>query len=200
MVKRGQRLQRTKGNLREIASSFVGRAADLAELAQRFRNGARLVTLIGPGGIGKTRLAVRFAHTQLGAYARHGGGGVWLSDLTEARGAAGVTAGVGAALGIRLHEDAQVWGAGDPLGAAIARMGRVLMVLDNFEHLVAEAAGTVGAWLAAAPQARFLVTSRTALGVPGEELWPVKPLFPKRRRTCFFNARGKRAPAWIQRR
>jgi predicted ATPase len=164
-----------KTNVHDVASFFVGRAADIHALAHRLQDG-RLVTVTGPGGMGKTRLAIRFAEAQLAAYSAHGGGGVWFCDCTEARSPSGIVATVAAALGVRLPKVAGEAAVTEELGAAIARRGGVLIILDNFEHLVAEAAATVGVWLRAAPRARFLVTSRIALDLPGEEHWPLQPL------------------------
>jgi predicted ATPase len=144
----------------------VGRAADIAGVARLFAEGARLVTITGPGGMGKTRVAIRYAEGQVARCSAHGGGGVWFCDLTEARGAIDVAAKVAAALGAELRERMGAAAVADELGRAMARRGRMLVVLDNFEHLVREAA-MVGAWMRLALEARFLCTSRVALDLPG---------------------------------
>ena len=72
-------------NLPVGSSSFVGRVADLDEIAERFEEGARLVTITGLGGMGKTRLALTFARAQTAAYSAGDGGGAWFVDLSEAR-------------------------------------------------------------------------------------------------------------------
>src|SRR5579864_8221954 len=131
-------------NVRDIAASFVGRAGDIAGIGEALGRGARLVTVTGPGGIGKSRLLVRLARAQLETYAAHGGGGVWFCDLTDARGIAGICSSVAAAMGIRSSEGADVV---HELAQAIARRGRILVALDNFEHLAEWAVHTVGAWL-----------------------------------------------------
>lgn len=156
------------------ASSFVGRAADLEAIADRFEDGARLVTITGLGGMGKTRLAQRFAEAQASSYAAPGAGGVWFCDLTGVRGRAGCCSAVASALGLQITADEAALV--EQLGAALARCGRILIVLDNFEQLAEVAAVTLGAWLRAAARARFVVTSRVALGVDGEHLWPLQPL------------------------
>jgi len=165
-----------KTNLVEAPSSLVGRVGDRAALSAFFDNGARLVTLLGPGGVGKTRIATRFALEQAASWSAHGGGGAWFCDLTEARSAMAICAVVAAALGLPLDRNTSESRVAAVLGAALARRGRLLIVLDNFEQLIGEAAATVGAWLIAAPGVRFLVTSRIALGLPCEQLAPLAGL------------------------
>ncbi|MEM7247600.1 MAG: tetratricopeptide repeat protein [Acidobacteriota bacterium] len=147
---------------------FVGRELELRDLASSFDEGARLLTLLGPGGVGKTRLAIRHAHD-----VREGlVGGAWFCDLSEARDLEGITRAVAAALDLRL-------GSGDgcdQLGHALARRGPCLVILDNFEQVSAQAEDTLGRWLDRASEARFLVTSRVLLGVTGERIVPVEPL------------------------
>lgn len=141
---------------------FVGREGPLQQTAAAFDGGARLVTLAGIGGIGKTRLALCFARRWLGAWP----GGAWFCDLSSARSLDGIVHAVAQGLDIEL-------GRGDvvkQLGSAIAGRGRVLVVLDNFEQVVEHAEGVVGTWLQRAPQALFLVTSREALGIVGEQV------------------------------
>jgi predicted ATPase len=152
-------------NLASAEAPLFGREADAAALEARFAEG-RLVTITGPGGVGKTRLARRFSARR--------GGGAWFCDLTSCADASGIVAAVAATLRVKVAT-----GARDPaaaLGEAIARRGRVLVVLDNFERLVAHARGTLGVWLEAAPSARFLATSRVPTGVAGELLFPLDPL------------------------
>jgi predicted ATPase len=161
-----------------VASSFVGRDLDVAAIAERFER-SRLVTLVGPGGMGKTRLAIRFAMTHVATYTAHGGGGAWFCDCTEACGLSGITAAVAHALRVRLPPGTTDADLVERLGAAIGRSGPVLLVLDNLEHLVEPAATAIGRWLSEAPHAKFLATSRVSLGVPGEDLWPLGPLGPE---------------------
>ncbi len=148
--------------------AFVGRGAELQAIARHFDEGARLVTLLGQGGTGKTRLAVRYGHAWLGDWP----GGVWFCDLSEASTLDGIHYAAGSALGVRL-------GAGDAavqLAEAIAGRGRCLVVLDNFEQVAQHAAATLGAWLDGAPEAAFMVTSRERLNVAGEVVQQVDPL------------------------
>lgn len=147
---------------------FIGREAALRTLAEHFEHGARLVTLAGMGGIGKTRLAQRYARMWLGDYP----GGAWFCDLSPARSVDGVLHAVAQGLSVPL-------GRADPvhqLGAAIAGRGHCLVILDNFEQVAAHAEGLLGHWLETAPQARFLVTSREVLGVVGEQVQTLAPL------------------------
>lgn len=147
---------------------FVGRTAELQSLADRFRNGARLVSVTGMGGIGKTRLVCRYARLWLGDHA----GGTWFCDLSAARGFDDVLAAVATGLRVTL-------GRGDPadqLGAVMAGRGECLVILDNFEQVVAHAESTVGRWLERAPRLRVLVTSRDVLAIQGEHVNPLAPM------------------------
>jgi predicted ATPase/Tfp pilus assembly protein PilF len=158
---------RLVGGLPAVASRFIGREDDLAALAELFAT-ERLVTLLGPPGVGKTRLAVEFAAAHGPAFVA-----VVFCDLTEATELEAVRAAVARAL------DAPIAAAQrgeSALIAAIAARGRTLLLLDNFEQVADHAAATVGAWLASAPEARFLVTSRRRLGLAGEALFDLGPL------------------------
>ncbi len=157
-----------------IASSFVGRVADLDAIAARFEDGAQLVTITGLGGMGKTRVAQRFAEAHASSYAVPGGGGAWFCDLTAAHDPTAACAAVAAVLGLQLAADEAA--IAEQLGRALSRRGRTLLVLDNLEQLVDHADALLGRWLRAAPRARFLVTSRVALGLADEHLWPLHPL------------------------
>ena len=148
--------------------AFVGRRSSLQALAARFDEGARLVSLLGIGGGGKTRLATRFGWSWLGAFP----GGVWFCDLAPARTVEGLASAV--ALGLELplgQEDPVV-----QIGQALAGRGRCLLILDNFEHLARWAEPTLGRWLDRAPEAAFLVTTREVLGIAGEQTLALAPL------------------------
>ena len=147
---------------------FIGRDEPLAVLAQRFHHGARLVSVLGIGGVGKTRLALRFARHWLGDYP----GGAWFCDLSSARGLDGLLKATAQGLGLPL-------GKVDPvarIGEAIAARGACLVILDNFEQVACHAEATVGRWLAAAQEATLLITSREVLGIIGEEAVALAPL------------------------
>jgi predicted ATPase/class 3 adenylate cyclase/Tfp pilus assembly protein PilF len=148
--------------------SFVGRQAVLSALNSAFDAGARLVCVHGLGGVGKTRLATHFAWAMRGDHA----GGSWFCDLSQARSLDGLLFAVAQGLGIPLGTD-------DPvvqIGHAFAGRGDCLVVLDNFEQVNGYAEQTVGRWLVAAPRARFLVTTREVLGIPGEHVLSLDPL------------------------
>jgi class 3 adenylate cyclase/predicted ATPase/Tfp pilus assembly protein PilF len=150
--------------------AFVGRRESLAELARRLDAGARLVSVLGLGGTGKTRLVTRFGWSSLGNFP----GGVWFSDLSEARSLEGVLHAVAQGLDVPLGKD-------DPviqLGHAIAGRGKCLVIVDNFEQVARYAEETLGRWLNRANEARFLVTTREVLGLPGEEVHALAPLAP----------------------
>ena len=161
-------LRDIRHNLPAERDAFVGRASELRALADRLDGGARLVTVLGPGGTGKTRLARRYAWTWLGDWP----GGVFFCDLSEARTLDAIHYAVGAALEVPLGRG----DVGAQLGHAIAGRGPCLVILDNFEQVVEHAAATVGAWLDRADDAAFIVTSRERLHVRGEEVFPVEPL------------------------
>ena len=148
--------------------SFVGRHEAIVELARRFDAGARLVSVLGMGGSGKTRLVTRFAWTWLGDFP----GGVWFCDLSQARSLDGVVHAVAEALDVQL-------GRQDPvlqLGNAIAGRGPCLLILDNFEQVLRYAEETLGHWLSRAVDAHFLVTTREVLGLAGEQSFALAPL------------------------
>jgi len=159
--------------IRLESSAFVGRRRELAALGAAVQD-ARLVTIAGEAGVGKTRLGQRFALAQRGAY--EGSGGVWLCELCDARDAEGMSARLARALSIAdealVHGDAAV----TAVGRALASRGRALVVLDNVEHLLPRGADVILRWLDLAPAARFVITSREPLGVPGEALVEVGPL------------------------
>lgn len=169
-------LDARKTNLSPHPTPFVGRESDLGALHGFFERGERLVTLMGPGGTGKTRLSMRYAAVHMDAFTGDGGGGVWFVDLTEARGLDGICAAVGAALNVPLTTGKTANDTLEQLGRALASLGRVLLVLDNFEQVVVHAPASVGRWLAVAPESRFLVSSQERLRLPGEAPYELKPL------------------------
>ncbi|MEV0144131.1 MULTISPECIES: BTAD domain-containing putative transcriptional regulator [unclassified Nonomuraea] len=151
-------------------TSFVGRAAEVTEVAALLRV-ARLVTLIGPGGVGKTRLSVEVAGAA--------GDAVCFVELAALRDGADLPRALLSALGLR-ENGLLGKGAGqqEPVDRLISALSDrvLLLVLDNCEHLVEEAATLATRLLAACPRLRVLATSREPLGVIGENLWQVRPL------------------------
>ncbi|MEV0150179.1 MULTISPECIES: BTAD domain-containing putative transcriptional regulator [unclassified Nonomuraea] len=156
--------------VRAQLTSFVGRSEELRQVGAYLRE-ARLVTLVGAGGAGKTRLAQEAAG--------RADGDVCVVQLAPLAVGGDVPKAVLAALGVR---DPLLSGPGRPAGDPVARLvaalaGRdLLLVLDNCEHLVEAAAELADALLAACPALRVLATSREALGITGERVLPVAPL------------------------
>ncbi|MBY8881410.1 AAA family ATPase [Streptomyces sp. PLK6-54] len=172
---------RTRGNLRARLTSFVGRETELRDIAADL-TAARLITLTGPGGSGKTRLAQEAADR--GEYPD----GVWLAELAPLDDPAGVPHAVLSALGRR---DTHLLTAArdrpaeahseDPLERLLEHCvhRRLLLVLDNCEHVVGAAAALTAELLAVCTGVTVLATSREPLGVPGEVVRPVEPLPPE---------------------
>ena len=148
-------------------TSFVGRAGPVREVAGLLDRG-RLVTVTGPGGTGKTRLAAEVARQVAGRYAD----GAWLVELAPVAGSAQVAAVVAAALGVRDQP-------GVPAAEAVARVlarQQLLLVLDNCEHVIGAAAELCAGLLAACDDVRVLATSREPLRVAGEAGYRLAPL------------------------
>ncbi|TYB50105.1 LuxR family transcriptional regulator [Nonomuraea sp. PA05] len=178
---------RRLGNLPAEATSFVGRRRELAAVRARLAE-ARLVTLVGPGGVGKTRLALRAA----GMLGRAFRGGTWLVELADVRdsgpmeppesaepaepadvrGSGLVADAVVAALDLRPQAAARP----SRVLAAYLRDKRLLLVVDNCEHLLAATALLVAEVMRAAPGVRVLATSREPLSAPGEHVIVVPAL------------------------
>ena len=147
---------------------FVGREMPLRSLGDRYAAGARLVSVLGIGGAGKTRLASRFGWLHLGDYP----GGVWFCDLSSARLLEDIPRAVAQGLQVQL-------GAGEPIAqvaSVLAAREACLLVLDNFEQVNRFAEATVGLWLDSAPRVKFLATTREVLGISGEEVYALPPL------------------------
>ena len=156
------------GNLPPELDSFINRRDELAEV-RRLLGTTSLVTLTGPGGVGKTRLAV-----QIGAAVRRAfRDGAWLVELADVRDPALVAHAVSGALGLGLATPSA-----DAVAAQLA--GRdLLLILDNAEHVIEEAVALVDQVRRRCPRVRALVTSRESLRLPGEVIVGVDPLpFP----------------------
>src|SRR2546423_4398226 len=155
------------GNLPAEATSFIGRRRELAELRKKLTD-ARLISLVGPGGVGKTRLAIRIA-TDL---ARGFSEGAWLVELADVRDPALISNAFMAALDLRDKA------ATDPRALLLSylRDKQLLLVVDNCEHLLEAAAPLLTDVIRAAPGVRMIATSREPLSVPGEHVAPIPPL------------------------
>ena len=172
---------RTRHSLPAEPNPFIGRQSDIDALTARIEAGARLVTLLGIGGTGKTRLATHYGWESLERFP----GGVWFCDLSDARTIDGITFGVASAMGVPLGKEDAV----TQLAHAIIGRGRCLVILDNFEQLTSDARPTLGVWLERAEEARFIVTSREVLGLPGEQTMPLDPL-ERNEAIALFEARA----------
>ncbi|XVV03798.1 BTAD domain-containing putative transcriptional regulator [Actinosynnema sp. CA-248983] len=168
----GRREETRKTNLRAELTSFVGKDADVAAVRDLV-TGHRLTTLIGPGGSGKTRLAAETVRTLLDDLPD----GAWLVELAPVGAGGDVAQATLAVLGLR---DALLSGASDAEPAervvAALRERDALLVLDNCEHVIDEAAKFAHRVLGECRRLRILATSREPLGITGEALWQVEPL------------------------
>ncbi|MDP4501791.1 BTAD domain-containing putative transcriptional regulator [Nonomuraea turcica] len=169
----GERAHSGRTNLRAELTSFVGKDADIAAVGGLSLN-YRLVTLTGPGGSGKTRLATETARTMLTELPD----GAWLVELASVRAGSELAQAALTAIGLRdqpLLGDAR---GGEPMDRLIAalRERTILLILDNCEHVIEEAAAFADRLLGECRRLRILATSREPLGITGEVLWQVEPL------------------------
>jgi predicted ATPase/DNA-binding CsgD family transcriptional regulator/DNA-binding XRE family transcriptional regulator len=156
-----------RSNLPTAVDRFIGRGQELAEIAGLLRE-ARLITITGAGGVGKTRLAIEAAF-QLESVAPDG---VWLVELGALADPALTVQAVAAVLGVREQPGRSLL---DVLAATL-RSGSTLLVLDNCEHLLAACADLAGSLLRVCPRLCILATSREALNIEGEARYPLAPL------------------------
>ena len=164
----------------EEPNSFVGRERELGELRQLARS-VRAVTLCGPGGIGKTRLALRVLGELTGEFPD----GVWFVELGELRQPELVVSRVASVIGVEEEPGRLLL---DTLADAL-RPRRLLLALDNCEHLIDSCARLCHRLLASSPGLRVLATSREPLRVAAETVWQVPPLsLPEAR--CGRGPRG----------
>jgi hypothetical protein len=160
-------LDTTPGNLRPATTSLIGRESEVGEIEAAVR-AHRLVTLTGVGGVGKTRLASEVAVHLADEFPD----GVWVFELAAVTDPAAVADAVASVLGITQQPAKTV-----SESVATALEGRVrLMVIDNCEHVLDAAADLTEAILAHSANVRILATSREGLGVPDEQVWPVRSL------------------------
>lgn len=154
-------------NLPFQLTSLIGREKEISEVGGFLVEKARLLTLIGPGGSGKTRLALAVADMVEGF-----DDGVWLVELAPLSDLELVPQAIASVLGIRETPGTALV---DSLCVYLAARD-TLLILDNCEHLIEACADLAGALLRSCPNLRILATSREALGVPGEALFAVPPL------------------------
>ena len=154
-------------NLPQQLTSLIGREADLAEIKARLRD-HRLVTLTGSGGVGKTRLSIEAGRSLLDRYLD----GVWLAELAPLNDAQLVTSIVADALGVSLSATA---GGLDTLTSAL-RTKQLLLIIDNCEHVIAEAARVAEALMRGCPRLAILASSRERMAIAGESVIRVPSL------------------------
>ncbi len=176
---------RLGGNLPRRQALFHGRGEELAELIERWREGAGLITLRGPGGVGKTRLGIEFGHS-LVSVSPSPEGGVWMCELADCESEGEVVHAVAEVLGVAgrptSRAELRTW-----VGRVLAARGRCLVVLDNLEQVAESVSETVAGWCRAAPSCSFLVTTRVALDCPGEEIVELRGLSLPAARTVLLD-------------
>jgi predicted ATPase/class 3 adenylate cyclase len=176
VVKVGERwlpVKQIPNNLPQQATSFLGRERELDEIKAKLVGGARLITLLGMGGLGKTRLSLQVAAEVMPLFTD----GAWFLDLSPIRDPAFV-----------ISEAAQIFEVREEPGrpllqtlCAHLKQLKVLLIVDNCEHLMGPSAELANALLRAAPGVHIMASSRESLRVPGEQIYPVMPLaVPKR--------------------
>ena len=171
-----------RSNLPHSLTSFVGRKREVRQVRALVHE-ARLVTLTGFGGTGKTRLALEAARGMVNQFAD----GVWLVELAALSEARLIQPALASAL--QVHEQP-----GRPLTATLSdylRTKEILLVFDNCEHLAAEVASMVEAFLQVAADLHVLVTSRIPLGIGGEQAWSVPQLVDAEATTLFAERAGR---------
>ncbi|MGA7284741.1 MAG: helix-turn-helix domain-containing protein [Candidatus Cybelea sp.] len=161
----GQRPERAAGNLPLALTSFIGRENELDEIARRVRQ-YRLVTITGPGGIGKTQMALRVLN------ALHKGPCVYFVSLAPLLDGSLVIAAIASAFGLQKMPNRPLI---DTLVAYLKNM-TVLLVLDNCEHMICDAAAVADELTSGCPNVRILATSREPLRVAGERIYQLSPL------------------------
>jgi predicted ATPase/DNA-binding SARP family transcriptional activator len=172
---------RTRTNLRAPLTSFVGRQDEVARVRKTMEN-YRLVTLVGPGGAGKTRLAAEVATGLRDDAADGAPDGIWMAELASVTDAVDVPKAVLDAIGLResrlLPDGSQRITSRDARTRLLEGLAdaRALLVLDNCEHLIDACAHLADALLANSPRLRIMATSREPLGITGESLFVVPPL------------------------
>jgi class 3 adenylate cyclase len=173
VVRSGDRwlpVRQIPNNLPQPITSFIGRERELGEV-KSLLSSTRLLTLVGMGGLGKTRLSLQVAAEVMHEYPD----GVWFLDLAPIRDPVLVVSEAAQALGVREEPDRPL------LQALCAHLKprRVMLILDNCEHLLEATAKLAHAILRAAPQVRLMASSREALHVPGEQAYALARAGPR---------------------
>ena len=155
-----------RGNLPARLTSLIGRSADIERVTGLLEE-HRLVTLTGPGGVGKTSLAIACGESLLDSFED----GVWLVELGAINDPKAVSGEIARSLGVEVTDQSTM-----DLVCQVLSDRSLLVLFDNCEHLVEAAVGAILLILQRCPRVRLVATSREPLGVPGEILWPTRPL------------------------
>lgn len=178
--------QEPQHHLPASLDTFIDRPKAISVIMQRIKDGARLMTLLGIGGTGKTRLALEFARQHLDDWP----GGVCFCDLSDAADENQVVSAVGRAFGVPFTGTEPL----KQVASAAAGRGRSLLIIDNAEQIIEPVRQLVEACIAASAELVILVTSRIVLGAHEEWTWSVPPLTTPEARALFLT-RARRAKA-----
>jgi len=157
-------------NITMDGGPLVGREDELIALDNHIQHGARLITLLGPPGVGRRSLAAHFGRERTDRYS----GGVWFCDLADATDQVDLCGTIADALGIHLNP-------GNPiqhLGNALLGRGQMLLICEHIDTLVEELQNALHTWLARAPELRIILTGTEPLGIESEHLMPIDPVPP----------------------
>lgn len=161
----------TRGNLPPSTDVFIGRDHDIQAIIDEYQKGASFVTLQGPGGVGKTQLAIQAAYRLSDRFT----GGLWFIDLSEASSVMDIVKKTAEKKGIPLAEEEEET-AIKRIGASMQLEERNLYIFDNFEQIVPFAQKTIGYWSQLTGSNAFMVTSQVRLSLPNEKVHVVMPL------------------------
>lgn len=161
-------------NMGTTHDPLIGRDKEFLQLEAHFTGEGRLLTLLAAGGMGKTTLARAFGvrSRKTDRYP----GGVWFCDLAASNNTHDILRAIGNVLGLRYEAASSVQALSDQVGNALYACGRCLLILDNFEQIVASAEYTVKRWYELAKEAHFLITTRQLLAIPEESILEIRPL------------------------
>jgi class 3 adenylate cyclase/tetratricopeptide (TPR) repeat protein len=157
-----------QSNILPATHRFVGRADELTALNEHLRAGARLLSICGPTGVGKRRIALELAAQQL----ELSPGGTWCADLSDCQDGYGLYSAVGRTLGVALTQPDPV----AQIGNALLGRGRIILVMTNLQTVSNEVSQAIESWLRRAPDARLLVTSTEPLAHTEAQILPLDPL------------------------